>query len=297
MADLNVTRLDGRSSSEEELRTAVSAMPFFTPRRLVIVTNPLAKAVTDVSRKRFQAMLDGLPDTTCLVMVFEDTFERRKWKSLHDNHWLHRWLGKAGQRGTYRLCQLPEVNAMPEWIRKEAVNQSGQMTLEAARSLAGMIGNDTQLATLEINKLLTYVDFKRAVEVDDVQHLTAQESQADIFKMVDEVAAGNAGAALGMLHRLLDDQEDIAIFGMIVRQFRLLLQARELLDEHRSHDIVTELGVRSFVAEKLAQQARRFTMERLLQIYHRLLEIDESMKSSSMPSDLLLDTFITELAR
>jgi DNA polymerase III delta subunit len=51
------------------------------------------------------------------------------------------------------------------------------------------------------------------------------------------------------------------------------------------------------VADKLASQARRFNMDQLEAIYHRLLEMDEAMKSSQMPSDLVLDTFIAELAK
>jgi hypothetical protein len=38
-------------------------------------------------------------------------------------------------------------------------------------------------------------------------------------------------------------------------------------------------------------------MRRLERIYRRLLEVDESMKNSSMPAELALDTFIAEVSR
>jgi len=38
-------------------------------------------------------------------------------------------------------------------------------------------------------------------------------------------------------------------------------------------------------------------MSQLVEIYHRLLAIDEAMKTSQAPPDLALDTFIAELAR
>jgi DNA polymerase III subunit delta len=297
IADMNITRLDGRQAAEQELRTAVLAMPFLAERRLVIVTNPLAKANTDAGRKRYQALLDGLPDFTTLVLVMEDTLERGRWKSLHDHHWLRRWLEKAGKRGQLQLCALPEMGRMPDWIRKEAVNQGGQFHMEAAKALVAHVGNDTQLATQEIIKLLTYVDFKRAVDMDDVDLLTSQGGQADVFDMVDAMAVGNARGALTLLHRLLEEQEPLTLFGMIVRQFRLLVQARELIDERRGGEIAGELRLHPFVAEKLTQQARRFGMTHLEMIYHHLLEMDEMMKTSQMPSDLVLDTFIADLQK
>ena len=61
--------------------------------------------------------------------------------------------------------------------------------------------------------------------------------------------------------------------------------------------IASEVRVHPYVAEKLAQQGRRFSTAQLERIYHRLLEIDEAYKSGQMPLELSLDTFIVSLAR
>jgi DNA polymerase III delta subunit len=57
------------------------------------------------------------------------------------------------------------------------------------------------------------------------------------------------------------------------------------------------LGTHPFVAEKAWNQARKFSMESLTSIYHRLLAMDEAAKTGVMPLDLALDTFIVELTR
>jgi DNA polymerase III subunit delta len=297
IAEMNTTRLDGRQASEDEIRSSANAMPFLSERRLVILTNPTARLSSDKGRKSFTALLDGLPDSTALVLVVEDTIERGKWKTLHDSHLLRRWLEKAGKRGFYQACQLPALGAMPRWVQEEARRQKGQFLPEAAAALVAHIGNDTQMASLEINKLLLYVDGKHPVAAEDVEEMTAQGGEGDVFAMVDALAAGNARSALSHLQHLLEEQEPIYIFGMIVRQFRLLLQAREVIDEGKGQAMAQELHQSSFIADKLASQARRFNMDQLEAIYHRLLEMDEAMKSSQMPSDLVLDTFIAELAK
>ncbi|HEX9019497.1 MAG TPA: DNA polymerase III subunit delta [Anaerolineaceae bacterium] len=297
LADYNVTRLDGRQASDDDLRSAANAIPFFTERRLVILTSPFSRLTSDAARKRFIALLDGLPSSTTLVLVIEDTLERRGWKSFPATHFVQRWSKEAGKRAHITVCQLPPPNAMPEHIRKEARALKGQFSPEAAAALAAHIGNDTQLAALEIEKLLLSVDFKRPVEVQDVEELTAQGGQGDVFAMVDALAIGNSRQAIGMLHRLMEVQEPLSLFGMIVRQFRLLVQARELMDEGKGSQLAAEMHQVPFVADKLAGQARHFNMAQLEDIYHRLLLVDEAMKTSQMPQDLALDTFVAEQAR
>lgn len=299
IAELNITRLDGRQASDDDVRSAANAMPFLAERRMVILYNPFARLSTDAARKRFLSLLDGLPPSTALLLVIDDIFEQKKWKSFPEveSNWMRKWLRAAGERAVYKLCALPKMNEMQDWVRKEAQRLGGKFSPEAASSLVAHIGNDTQAASLEIDKLLTFVDRKRAVDIGDVEELTAQGSQADIFGMVDAMAAGNTRQALTVLHQLLETQEPISLFGMVARQFRLLLQAREVLDEGRGSQIASELHIHPFVADKLAGQARRFSMAQLEAIYHRLLLLDETMKTGQMPSDLALDTFIAELAR
>ncbi len=298
IAEMNIPRLDGRQASEDELRSAANSMPFLAERRLVILSSPFTRLGTDAARKRFLAMLDGLPPSTALVLVVEDGLDRGKWKSLPqvESNWLRKWLAAAGEKAYYRLFQLPRMNEMPEWVRKEARSQQGQFSPGAAAALVAHVGNDTQLASLEITKLLTYVDYKRPVEAEDVEELTAQAGQADVFEMVDALAGGNSRQAIGLLHRLLESQDPLSLFGMITRQFRLLLQAREVIDEGRGGQMASELHQHPFVAEKLSAQARRFDMDQLKDIYRRLLLLDEAMKTSQSPADLALDTFIAEIS-
>jgi DNA polymerase-3 subunit delta len=303
LAALNVTRLDGRQASQDALYETANAMPFLAERRIVIFTYPFARIQSDAARKRFLAFLNGLPPSTALLLVVEDQLEGRgrnkDWRSLPNKptHWIRRWLDDAGRRAFYQLCQLPSPHEMPEWIRKEARRAGGQFSAEAAAALVAHLGNDTRLAGQEITKLLIYVDNRRPVEAEDVEELTAQVGEADVFAMVDSLSAGDARQALGLLHRLLETQDPLSIFGMVVRQFRLLIQTRELLDEGRSAHAAQELRLHPFVAEKMTGQAGRFSIAQLEAIYQRLLLVDEGIKSGQMLADLALDSFVASLAR
>jgi DNA polymerase III subunit delta len=298
MLELNLARLDGRSASLDEIYNAVNAMPFLAEKRVVILTTPFARLTTDAAKERFRALLDGLPETSLLALVIEDEIERGDWVRLGKSHWLRKWQAAAGSRVEYRLCQQPSPRDMPGWILREVRAQRGQMTPEAASALAQHTGSETRAASREIEKLLTYVDYQRTVEIDDVELLSAQSGQANMFDMVDAIGAGNTRLALNLLHRLFETEDENSLFGMIVRQFRLLVQAREVLDEGKKADAVAqELHIHPFVASKLVDQAARFKMPRLAAIYHRLLEIDEAVKTGQTGLPVALDTFVAELAR
>jgi DNA polymerase-3 subunit delta len=101
----------------------------------------------------------------------------------------------------------------------------------------------------------------------------------------------------------MDTSEPQEVFGMIVRQFRLLLQAREVLDEGggvdqiRNEVVDTKGKVHPYVAGKIAGQAAKFSMESLNATYHRLLELDMGLKTSQITFELAMDTLVAELTQ
>ena len=59
--------------------------------------------------------------------------------------------------------------------------------------------------------------------------------------------------------------------------------------------MIKVLNIKPFVARKIVSQAGRFRRADLEWIYHRLVEIDLSAKSSDMDVDLSVDLLIVEL--
>lgn len=291
-AEMNTARLDARSISEDDLNNAVNAMPFLAKRRLVLLVNPSAKYNNPSIRKKFLEFLEKMQDSTRLVM-YESVDPRDVEK-----HWLMKWAEKNEKLIQAKAFMLPRLKDMTGWIVNETKNQDGQIEPRAAEMLKEMVGVDTRQAGMEIAKLLAYVNWARPVASQDVEAVCIVTSQQSVFDFVDALANGNGKSAQHLLHRLLEDEDPFSLWGMVVRQFRLLIQAREILD-HRGNqnDVARALGVHPFVAEKTTQQAARFSVESLENIYHRLLNIDEGVKTSQVTLDLAMDTLVMELTR
>jgi len=291
-ADMNTARLDARSMSEDDLNNAVNALPFLAKRRLVLLANPSSKYNNPSVRKKFLEFVEHTPETARLVM-----FEAVEPKEA-DKHWLVKWAEKNGKLIQTKAFMLPRLKDMTGWIVNEMKNQGGQIEPRAAELLKDMVGVDTRQAGMEIAKLLAYVNWARPVTSGDVEAVCIVTSHQSVFDFVDALANGNGKLAQHLLHRLLESEDEFSLWAMVVRQFRLLIQAREILDGRgNQNDVARLLGVHPFVAEKAAQQAARFSMESLEHIYHKLLKIDEGVKTSQVTLDLALDTLVVELTR
>jgi DNA polymerase-3 subunit delta len=193
---------------------------------------------------------------------------------------------------------LPRLKEMTGWIVNETKNQGGQIEPRAAEMLKDMVGVDTRQAGMEIAKVLAYVNWARPVSPTDVEAVCIVTSQQSVFDFVDALSNGNGKSAQHLLHRLLETEDLFSLWGMVVRQFRLLIQAREILDGRgNKDDVARALGVHPFVAEKTTGQAARFSIEALESIYRKLLKIDEEVKTSQLTLDLALDTLVIELMR
>lgn len=292
--ELNFSVLDGRTASIEQLETAGRSMPFLAERRLTVLNHPLAMMENEGNRERMLAFLENLPDESAVVLSEHKPLQNPKEKRKGVQHWLQKWAARAGGRAYIREYSIPQLSG---WIVDRARKMGGEIEGAAAKKMETLIGDDVRLAEQEITKLLTFVNYERPVTKADVEELTALVPEGGIFDFVDALGERDRKKAAGEFHRLLADSDVQSIFGMIVRQFRLLVQAREIIDQQGGEgEIAKNLGVHPFVGRKLAWQAHHFSQAQLEAIFHRLLEIDSGLKTGKMSTDLSIDLLIAEIS-
>ena len=160
-AEMNIARFDGRSGLDfEALNTAVNAMPFLAPRRVMVLEHPISAFASAPARKKFLELLDkAQPSTTIALVEFEE---------LKRDHWLLKWAINAGAHAGVHVYNMPKRWEMPRWIEGEAKKQGGKIEPDGAARLSEMVGEDTRIAAQELTKLLTYVNFERPIRLLDV---------------------------------------------------------------------------------------------------------------------------------
>jgi DNA polymerase III subunit delta len=302
------------------LKTAVLTKDLFSNLRLVVVKNPIFPRSTkkkkgeidpgstdeeDSSKVKegFLDLLNNLPDSTKLILCIEDGFkggwDKGNWIVLGPGHWMVKWTEKAKVKAVLQSFKLPSIREMPAWIQKETIRQGGKISPQAAADLIAHFGNHTRQISLEIEKLLTYVGVNRQLEPRDVKALCEYGDEGNIFTLVEAIAKGDAKSGMHELHLLIQQQEDVNIFAMVVRQFRQLILTQQMLaDKLGIYDVINEFRIPEFAAKKLVDQAHRFTASQLSTTYHRLLDIDaESKTNEGMKLIPAMETLIIDKSK
>jgi DNA polymerase III subunit delta len=313
-ADMNTTRLSAEQVTPDALRFACEAAPFLADRRAVVVdrffsragarrarggraaagapaegTEERAEPALPASVGGVAAYLPHVPPNTLLIFVEGETLPKTAA------------ITKALEAAKVKQQFFPSLAGQPlvRWIRDRAKGLGGQIADNASAVLADYVGGDLRTLSNELAKLITYAGPGRKVEVEDVRLLVNQTNEVNVFALVDAVSQGQLKQTLAALHSLTEmGERPERILGMVARQVRLLVQARDLADRRAPADQATKtLGLVGFPLRKVQEQAARFQMPRLREMHRRTLEADLAVKTGQQESGLALELLVTDLAR
>ena len=288
VADMNTQQFSGDHLDRGAFEEACMSVPFLSSRRIVVLDNAQDVLKLKDSREFLLALLDRLPDSTALVLI--ENVQTRGSKSKKKPSPLVSWVDANPDQGKIWRFSSPHGAQFISWVQERCQSLGGEISVDAARLLAESVMDDPYLAQQEIVKLLDYVNYERPVELVDVEKLTPFRGQTNIFAMVDAVGERRMSDANRYLHSVLSEEDSFYVFAMVIRQFRLLIQAQSALEEGK--DIASVLNLHKFVAQKITSQARAFSASELERIYHELLTIDISVKNSAINLDAALEGFI-----
>lgn len=306
MIGLNSTRLNGRQISAKELIQVCSALPFLAEKRLVIVDDLAARvapaegeeAQTERSTKgkkqnllkEILEYLPSVPETTYLVFNEEDDISER--------HPLRKQIATLNAKSV-RNFALPKNEQLDRWITQRAKGKKAQIEPEAVRALAVYVGSNLRLLDNELEKLAIHAQ-GRPITMQDVHRLVSYVREESVFRFVDALGEKKGALATSLFHQLLEDNREMSqilpLLSMIVRQFRQLVQVKELTEQGVEQLEITKilhLPYASLVGN-LQRQARNFTIEQIEDIYAKLQQIDVGIKTGRAEGELALDLFIAE---
>ncbi len=288
VADLNISRLEGRRLKLDALAAACEAAPFLAERRLVIVTDALKHTKAGKEREELKAYLERVPLGCDLVFVESEDVDRRSI--------LFTQLKKSGE---LREFLPPQGGELTRWVAERARRLSAKLEPAAAQRLAELVGNDTRTLATELDKLATYVGRGSAISAQDVDLLVQDKQEQNLFAFIDDLSARRLGPALRGARTLLEDgQAAIYVLFMLARQVRILLGVQELAAKRmRPDDIAAELGQKPFVVRKAIDQARAFAPGELGLLHDRLLELDLATKTGRIQAETALELFVAEACR
>jgi DNA polymerase-3 subunit delta len=302
LLDSNTTILDGKHLIPNQLREVCATLPFLAPKRLVVVNGLLGRFEPRVGQgrqkkkakdnqpndyKAFAVLISEFPDSTVLVLADHDI--------KHKNPLLIELLPQA----TVKTFPLLRNEKLRKWIARRIKQEGGNISPQALDLLSRLVGSNLWIMASEVSKLVSFA-LGRCIEEDDVKKVVSYSQQANVFNMVDAVIESKAWQAQQAIQQLLQmGMSPPYLLFMLARQARLLVQAKELMKKGKTEfEIQNKLGLTSeFAWRKTAEQASRYSFERLNELYHQLLAADLSIKTGKYEPELALNIMAAELCR
>ncbi len=308
----NTAVIDGRQATPEEVMAACSTVPFLGSHRLVIVEG-LLESMSGKGRRgkkkaaapgddlgRWRVLVDYLPSMpTSTTLVLLDGGLKSD-PALLD-----------ALEGEREIRRFPALNGkdLAGWLERRARSGGVRLDGRAAALVARLVGdqkrlrpedeyNDLWALANELDKLAAAAPNGVITEAH-VRELSPVMREQKGYILWDALIEGRSAEAAKLLYDLLQQGDNPqAILGVITSAYRRLAVAQGMLDAGESTaSIARAFNFKSqFPAEKLADQASRYPLERLRRSYRKIVEADFDHKSGLCEENVALELLVEDLA-
>jgi len=306
--DANITSLNTQDSSPASILGLCQAMPFLADRRMVIVDGLVASLAGDSRGNKgkvtaetlaswqdfFPTLPNNMPSTSDLVFMEGQ---------LQANNPVLKTVKTVAQvlPSLYELKEFGGMNPndLRGWVQNRVMERNGNITTNAVQLLVDMIGTDLWTLASEVEKLLLYAT-GRAIEIEDVEEMVVSVKEVSVFAVVDAVLEGNRGVAMRNLTKVLEGETTVPnLLGLLGRQVRMLLVAKELIQEKVPQgELGARLGINSaYPLRKTLEQAKRFSPQSLRLLHTGLLNTDVAIKTGAQGERLALEFLVAEMCQ
>lgn len=265
-------------SSEDDIHLveqALATAPMFDDRRMVIVRN--ADHLSAEAQRALLAYLEHPSPFATLVLVAEGPAARLATQVKKTGRVLEARKGKPGD--------------LLGWLAAEAKGNGLKISGDCMAALRAAVGDDRSALAGALDELALAFGPGR-IGPEQVHRQFTGTAATKVWGLLDAVVGKDCGIALAALNRLmLQGEAPQVLLWALIRNFRQLM----IVAERPAAEAAGKLGVPAWRVEKLARQARGFTLEGLVKAYRLLADADRKLKRSEEPPGLTLERTVVAI--
>ncbi len=289
--DLNFIKIDGLTSTFDEIENACETLPFFGDKKVVLVyrANFLKDKPDKEGAKTYTEILKyikDLPQHTILIMYYlfndkRDTPKKNKKLSTLDKYVKVVHCDKLKKDKYYKKI---------EDIFKENGRTIGKVQL---KYFADKVQNNFDIIKREIDKLDCYA-LGRELTKEDIDKLIPNKSEDDIFDLVEYISLRKVEKAIDLLDELLfKADQHMLIISSIENHFKRLYEIKiYLLKGKKLEFFISKYRLPQFVCEKLMNQASKFSLKQLNQLIKVCVNTEIKLKSSTTDKQMEMELML-----
>ena len=288
--DFNYHKLPTEGLTAQAVSDALEAMPVMAERTLVELDDfNLYGKMGEAERERWIELLSDIPDYATLLLVHDtvawkpDRRVKKLTKAIEDNA---------------QIVEFEKQNTrqLTEWLRRRLRPYGKTIDDATAEYLIFRTGGGMTLLASETDKLASYAS-AHEITRQDIDLVTEPVLEAQVFAIVDAIAARKGEEALRMLRDLLTMQEEpIPILAAMGSQLRRLYAAKVLQEEGNGVRGLMDLyKLNNYPARKSVDSAARLPLAWCARAVELCAETDIKLKTSYDDSERLLELMVLQL--
>lgn len=276
----------GAETDAAQIRERVATAPMFGGGTAAVVQDPGPLVRSKEGREAIEEAIRSVAPGNALVFIEQGDPDGRRAAALQH---LETAVRAAG--GDVTSFKAPREGGLAAWLLGHAARQGMNLEPDAARELARRVGafvkegdvdrqRQSALAMAELDKLALYRPDGPVSEAD-VRALVPEVVPDSTWALLDAVAQRQASVAGRLLDHLLETTPEPVVVVMLHRRLRELIEvADHLAGGATPGSLVRTLGVKPFRAQKLVEQARRWTLDELEAALEGVLALDAMTKGA-----------------
>ena len=287
---LKTTGESGKNSIDD-LLISCETLPMLTDRKVIRIDNfELIKKAANKSDnshavRLFEALeniIKNPPESLWFVFTSPAMREQDFSKPLY----------RSIKQGGGRIQKFVAYdNSTPyNWVIQRGEQKGLPLTVDVARLLINIVGNDLTDLDHELEKLSLYLSGKTVSEEMIKEHIRGHK-HFSVFRMTEALSQKELIPALEILDQQLQSapREHVRLFALIIMQFRRLLIIHSMFEQfYNESEIIVKISLPPFLSKQVLAQARNFTSEELQNIYAELSKLDLRVKFKNTLAPLLI---------
>lgn len=291
--DLAVMKFDTSDTPIEYIVSEAETTPFLVPRKYILINDSYIFSAGKGGKVEHQVTqllryMDQ-PLETSIMIFFVPTQKLDERKKV---------VKKVHTTGVV-LPFLPfHASELLLWVRQEVETYQCNISDEVIHMLIRHAGTNLQFLANEVEKCCLYTAAGGTITVETVTHLIVKNTEQNVFHLVNHIIKRQVNPALQLLHELIKQKEEpFKILALIVRQLRLIIQVKELMNQGCSQQqIATQLKVHPYAVKVAYEQAQNDHIKKLTSWLAEAAELDYKIKSGEIGKVFGLEIFIMWMA-
>ena len=245
---------------------------------------------TGLGKKSDDSFIDALKEAsdTSVLLFIEDSVDKRSK--------IYKFLSKEGHVVCFESAGDKELS---RWLMSLLKKEGKQMSSSTMRSFLYRCGSDMYTLKNELEKLISYVGERKEITIHDLEQLTSSQTTNQIFVMLEGIARKQREKVLTLYYDLIELRESpFGILALLVRQCNQLLQVKDLDRLGKNNGMIAkQMKVPVFVAGKLKDQAKLFSMEILRNMLELCAKTDEAIKTGKISDRVGVELLLIEFSQ